>query len=223
MFTGITESLAVIEDINKTELSEYKNSRPNIDKANHHTEITLKLSKSKSNGVKISDSISVNGVCLTVAKIKDSKVTFQVIDETINKTNLGHLKKGDKVNIERSLQIGGRLDGHFVLGHVDGIGTITKIDRGERGSRIKIRIEDRSLLPLIVQKGSIAIDGVSLTVVGVKNSMIEIALIPHTLENTTLGIKKVGSTVNIEIDILSRYLSNIYQFSGNNKENSKVY
>lgn len=223
MFTGITEYLAAIDDINKTASSENKNSKTNMNIANHHTEITLLLSESKSKGVKIGDSISVNGVCLTVAKLKDTKVTFQVIDETINKTNLGDLRKGDRVNIERSIKIGGRLEGHFVLGHVDGIGIIKKIHRGEKGSRIKIRIEDKSLLPLIVQKGSIAIDGVSLTVVSVKQNMVEIALIPHTLENTTFGIKKIGDTVNIEIDILSRYLSNIYRFSGNNKQNSKIY
>lgn len=223
MFTGITEYLAAIDDINKTASSENKNSKTNMNIANHHTEITLLLSESKSKGVKIGDSISVNGVCLTVAKLKDTKVTFQVIDETINKTNLGDLRKGDRANIERSLKIGGRLEGHFVLGHVDGIGIIKKIHRGEKGSRIKIRIEDKSLLPLIVQKGSIAIDGVSLTVVSVKQNMVEIALIPHTLENTTFGIKKIGDTVNIEIDILSRYLLNIYRFSGNNKQNSKIY
>ena len=223
MFTGITEYLAVIEDINKTASLKNKNSKTNMNIANHHTEITLLLSESKSKGVKIGDSISVNGACLTVAKLKDTKVTFQVIDETINKTNLGNLRKGDRTNIERSLKIGGRLEGHFVLGHVDGIGIIKKIHRGEKGSRIKIRIEDKSLLPLIVQKGSIAIDGVSLTVVSVKQNMVEIALIPHTLENTTFGIKKIGDTVNIEIDILSRYLLNIYRFSGNNKQNSKIY
>jgi riboflavin synthase len=221
MFTGITQYLAVIEEIENSILLNDGHSETFSDRGNHHTEITLRLPDSKN--IKIGDSISINGVCLTVSSLRNSRATFQVIDETINKTNFIDLRKGDRVNIERSLVIGDRLDGHFVLGHIDGIGTIKKIDKGEKGSRIKIRVADKKLIPLVAQKGSIAIDGVSLTVVNVKNRTVEIALIPHTLENTTLGLKQVGDTVNIEVDILSRYLANIYQFSGNNKEHSKIY
>ncbi|HKR73284.1 MAG TPA: riboflavin synthase [Candidatus Nitrosocosmicus sp.] len=221
MFTGITQNLAVIEEIKKSTLPNDGHSETISDKGNHHTEITLRLPDLKN--IKIGDSISINGVCLTVASLRNTRATFQVIDETIKKTNLIDLRKGDRVNIERSLMIGDRLDGHFVLGHIDGIGTIKKIEKGRKGSKIKIGIANKKLLPLIAQKGSIAIDGVSLTVVNVKNSTVEIALIPHTLENTTLGLKQVDDTVNIEVDILSRYLSNIYQFSGNNKQNSKIY
>jgi riboflavin synthase len=134
-----------------------------------------------------------------------------------------HLKIGDKVNVERSLSIGDRLEGHFVLGHIDGIGIIKKLERGNSGSRIKIEILNNDLLPLFAQKGSIAVDGISLTVVNIRKNIVEIALIPHTLENTTLGIKKAGDAVNLEADILSRYISNIYQFSGNNKKNSNIY
>ncbi len=160
---------------------------------------------------------------MTVSKINDSKATFQVIDETINRTNFIDLKIGDRVNVERSLSLGDRLEGHFVLGHIDGIGIIKKLVRGHLGSRINIEILNKDLLPLIAQKGSIAIDGISLTVVNVRDSIVEIALIPHTLENTTLGIKEAGDTVNIEVDILSRYISNIYHLSGKNKKNSKIY
>jgi len=218
MFTGITEYLGEIENIKK---NKSKKTKKNDIKANHHTEITLVLPESKD--IKIGDSISINGVCLTVSKLNHSKATFQVIDETINRTNFIDLKIGDKVNVERSLRLGGKLEGHFVLGHIDGIGIIKKLERGSFGSRIKIEILNKDLLPLIAQKGSIAIDGISLTVVTVRKSIVEIALIPHTLENTTLGIKKTGDAVNIEVDILSRYISNIYQFSGNNKKNSKIY
>jgi riboflavin synthase len=221
VFTGITQYLAVIEDISRSSSSIDGPSETNADRGNHHTEITIRLPGSKD--IKIGDSISINGACLTVSNLRNTRATFQVIDETINRTNLIDLKKGDRVNIERSLLIGDRLEGHFVLGHIDGMGLIKKIDIGEKGSRIKIQIANKKLLPLITEKGSIAIDGVSLTVVSVKNSRVEIALIPHTLDNTTLGLKKVGDTVNIEVDILSRYLSNIYQFSGNNKQNSKIY
>lgn len=219
MFTGITEYLCEIENISKNKSK--RNKKKSNSKANYHIEITLILPESK--GIKIGDSVSLNGVCLTVSKINDSKATFQVIDETINRTNFIDLKIGDRVNVERSLSVGDRLEGHFVLGHIDGIGIIKELVRGHLGSRIKIELLNKDLLPLIAQKGSIAIDGISLTVVNVRDSIVEIALIPHTLENTTLGIKEVGNIVNIEVDILSRYISNIYQFSGNNKKNSKIY
>ena len=218
MFTGITEYLGEIENIKKNKSKKTKKSDV---KANHQIEITLVLPESKD--IKIGDSVSINGVCLTVSKLNHSKATFQVIDETLNRTNLIDLKIGDKVNVERSLSIGDRLEGHFVLGHIDGIGIIKKLERGNLGSKIKIEILNKDLLPLIAQKGSITIDGISLTVVNVRDSIVEIALIPHTLENTTLGIKEAGNIVNIEVDILSRYISNIYQFSGNDKKNSKIY
>ena len=218
MFTGITEYLGEIENIKK---NKNKKTKKNDIKPNHHTEITIAIPGSKD--IKIGDSVSINGVCLTVSKLDHPKATFQVIDETINRTNFIDLKIGDKVNVERSLSLGDKLEGHFVLGHIDGTGIIKKLERGNLGSRIKIEILNKDLIPLIAQKGSIAIDGISLTVVTVKKSIVEIALIPHTLENTTLGIKKTGDAVNIEVDILSRYISNIYQFSGNNKKNSKIY
>lgn len=220
MFTGITEYLGEIENIKK---NKSKRTKKDDIKANHHTEIIVVLPEPKSKDIKIGDSVSINGVCLTVSKLNQSKATFQVIDETINRTNFVDLKIGDKVNVERSLSLGGKLEGHFVLGHIDGIGIIKKLEIGDLGSRIKIEILDKDLLPLIAQKGSIAIDGISLTVVNVRKNIVEIALIPHTLENTTLGFKKAGNAVNIEVDILSRYISNIYQFSGNNKKNSKTY
>jgi riboflavin synthase len=219
MFTGITEYVCEIENISKNKSK--RNKKKSDSKANYHIEMTLILPESK--GIKIGDSISLNGVCLTVSKINGAKATFQVIDETIHRTNFTDLKIGDRVNVERSLSVGDRLEGHFVLGHIDGIGIIKKLVRGHLGSRIKIEILNRDLLPLIAQKGSIAIDGISLTVVSVRDSIVEIALIPHTLENTTFGIKEAGDRVNIEVDILSRYISNIYQFSGNNKKNSKIY
>ncbi|VFJ13349.1 riboflavin synthase [Candidatus Nitrosocosmicus franklandus] len=222
MFTGITEYLAVIEDIRESAIKKTDPSKTETkSKGNHHTEITIRLYKSK--GIKIGDSVSVSGVCLTVAKLDGTKATFQVIDETMNKTNFKDLKKGDRVNIERSLRVGGRIEGHFVLGHVDGTGIIKRIEKGDKGSKLKVKIPSKELLPFIVKKGSIAIDGVSLTVVDVKNSIVEIALIPHTLKNTTLGLKKIDDSVNIEIDILARYLTKIYQYSGNNKKNSKIY
>jgi riboflavin synthase len=222
VFTGITEYLAVIEDINKSALTKAVAHQTDAKReGNHHTEITIQLPESKS--IKIGNSVSINGVCLTVAKLKGTRATFQVIDETISKTNFIDLKKGDMVNIERSLKIGDRLEGHFVLGHIDGTGIIKKIERGEKGSKLKVKIVNKQLLPFIAKKGSIAIDGVSLTVVNVEDSIVEIALIPHTIENTTFGLKEMGDMVNIEVDMVARYLFNFYQHSGNNKQNSNIY
>lgn len=218
MFTGIIEHLALVEEIKKNP-ADKDNSKENLKR--YHTEIVINLDKFK--GLKIGDSIAINGVCLTIAKINKGKVSFQAIDETIKKTGLSSLKKGEKVNIERSLKVDGRLEGHFVLGHVDTIGIIKKIEKKNKESKLTLEIKDKQLVQLVVQKGSIAIDGISLTVVKVLKNIIEIAIIPHTLENTTIGLKKPGDLVNIEVDVLARYISKIYQKFGNNKKNSKLY
>lgn len=218
MFTGIIEHLALVEEIKKNP-ADKDNNKENLKR--YHTEIVINLDKFK--GLKIGDSIAINGVCLTIAKINKGKVSFQAIDETIKKTGLSSLKKGEKVNIERSLKVGGRLEGHFVLGHVDTTGIIKKIEKKNKESKLTLEIKDKQLAQLVVQKGSIAIDGISLTVVKVLKNLIEIAIIPHTLDNTTIGLKKPGDLVNIEVDVLARYISNIYQKFGNNKKNSKLY
>ena len=173
--------------------------------------------------LKIGDSVAINGVCLTIAKLDKTMATFQIIDETIKKSCFSSVKKGDKVNIERSLKVGDRLEGHFILGHVDCVGKIERIEKNNTGSKVMVEIADRGILHLIAPKGSITIDGISLTVVSMVDDKVEIALIPHTLENTTLGIKNIGDLVNVEVDILARYVSNIYQNIGNNKKNSKIY
>ena len=221
MFTGIIEDLVKIEEVKKAPAVNKIDKTRTENKNGHHTEITINVEKLKK--LKIGDSIAINGVCLTIAQLKRNLATFQIIDETIKKTCFSYIKKGDKVNIERSLKVGDRLEGHFILGHVDCIGKIAGIEKNSKGSRIIIEITDQSILHLIAQKGSITIDGISLTVVKTIKNKIEIALIPHTLENTTLGIKKEGDFVNVEIDILARYISKIYQNIGNNKKNSKLY
>jgi riboflavin synthase len=221
MFTGIIENLGKIEEVKKTPTANKTSKARPDDKNGHHTEITISLEKFRK--LKVGDSIAINGVCLTVAQLNRNLATFQIIDETIKKTCFSYIKKGDKVNIERSLKAGDRLEGHFVLGHVDCIGKITEMEKNSKGSRIIIEIMDQSILHLVAQKGSITIDGISLTVVKTVKNKIEIALIPHTLENTTLGIKREGDFVNVEVDILARYISKIYQNTGNNKKNSKLY
>lgn len=205
MFTGIIEDLAEIKAIKE------KESKIN----GYHTEIDIRLKRFDK--LKVGDSIAINGICLTIAKLHNDIATFQAIDETIKKTNLANMKEGERVNVERSLMANGRLDGHFVLGHIDGIGKIKRIVKSDIGSSIEIEVIDNDLIKYIVKKGSIAIDGISLTIANVEKNSINIALIPHTLENTTLGIKKEEDTVNIEIDILARYILNNYQLISNNK------
>ncbi len=221
MFTGIIQDLVKIEKITKTNsLHDYK-AKDISDKNRSDMELTINLKKFKK--LKIGDSVALNGVCLTVAKMHKNLATFQLIDETIRKSSFSYVQEGDKVNVERSLKVGNRLDGHFVLGHVDCIGKIILVQKNISGSLIQIEILDNGIIHLIASKGSITIDGISLTVVKVIENKVEISLIPHTLENTTLGIKHEGDYVNIEADILARYISNIYQNIGNNKKNSNIY
>ena len=221
MFTGIVEDLVKIEEIKKTGASKKTKIDGIEDKNRHDTEITINVEKMDK--LKIGDSVAINGVCLTIAKLDKNMATFQIIDETIKKSCFSYIKKGDKVNIERSLKVGDRLEGHFILGHVDCVGKIERIEKNNTGSKVIVEIADRGILHLIAPKGSITIDGISLTVVSMVDDKVEIALIPHTLENTTLGIKNIGDLVNVEVDILARYVSNIYQNIGNNKKNSKIY
>ena len=217
MFTGIIQDLVKINKIKKiNQIPVIK--KIDVDSNNNnvlYTEITLNLKKFKN--LKIGNSIAINGVCLTIAKIDKNQITFQIVNETIQKSCFSYMKKGDKVNVERSLKVGDRLEGHFILGHVDCIGKINSIEKNKTSNNVLIEISDKSVLHLIAQKGSIAIDGISLTVVEIVEDKVKIALIPHTIENTTLGIKNKGDFVNVEIDILSRYISRIYQDFGNNK------
>lgn len=162
------------------------------------------LSKDK----KVGDSISVNGACLTIAKLGGSIASFDIMKETLDKTNLGELKVNDKVNIERSLKIGDRLDGHFVLGHVDGVGIIEKKIQDDTNCVIWISLPDVLEYGLI-PKGSIGVDGISLTIADIKENQFAIALIPHTLKITTLGLKDKGNKVNIEIDYLGKWIKKI--------------
>ena len=148
-------------------------------------------------------SVAVNGACLTLADRRDAVVGFDVIPETWQRTTLQFLKVGDAVNLERSLRIGDRLDGHFVQGHVDGVGTVDRIER--QAGEVKLWVvADAECMPYVVHKGAIALDGTSLTVVDVADNRFSVALIPITLERTTLGQCRPGRKVNIETDIFAR-------------------
>ncbi len=150
------------------------------------------------------DSIAINGCCLTVVSLERGNWSFQAGQETLSKTNLGAFRSGDLVNLERSLPVNGRLGGHFVQGHVDGVGTVDQLDRDADWVTMGFRVASE-LAELMVPKGSVAVDGVSLTVVTVERERFTVALIPHTLSVTTLGQRAIGQTVNIETDILGKY------------------
>jgi len=192
MFTGIVEGVGIVNKISK------------ITKNRSAIEMTIDLGK-QVKGLKIGQSVALNGVCLTATKLSKSKCIFEMIEETTKKTDLGNLKVGGVVNIERSLKAGDRLEGHFVLGHVDGVGVIKKIIKKPKEVQVYFEVP-KSLAKYVVKKGSIAIDGISLTVVDIKKSLASVSLIPHTIEITNFHTKKVGDKINIETDILGKYI-----------------
>lgn len=157
---------------------------------------------------KVGDSISVNGICLTATKIEKTTFSADVSKETLSRTNLGKLKSGSEVNLERALKLGDRLGGHLVTGHIDGPGTVKKMEKRGESLYIEIAVEEKEL-KYIVQKGSITVDGVSLTINSVGNDFFTLNIIPHTLELTTLGEIKPGSHVNIETDIIGKYVESL--------------
>jgi riboflavin synthase len=200
MFTGITEGMGSVKAISKNR-SEHSKRRSDI-------KLTISVGQ-LSRGLKVGNSVSVDGVCLTVTALRNKEAEFELVGETTDRTCLGSLKVGDDVNIERSLRLGDRLEGHIVLGHVDTTGTIEVIDKSESQTKMWIRVNSREVMRSIVSKGSIAVNGTSLTVVDVTSNTFSVVLIPHTAAVTTLGRKSVGDMVNIESDIISKYVSNL--------------
>jgi len=170
--------------------------------------------------VQLGDSIAVSGVCLTVEKFTPDSFSASVMEETLKKTKLGLLEVGVPVNLERALALGGRLGGHLVSGHVDGLGGITSIRRLTNSTMVTIKpLAD--ILPFIAAKGSITIDGVSLTVVDVKDEFT-VSLVEHTLNSTTLGQAKVGEAVNLEVDVLARYVARLLAAGQQSNEPTSV-
>jgi riboflavin synthase len=191
VFTGIIEGLGTIKKFEK--------------KTNTRSAAKMKVNLGNlAKGLKTGHSVAINGVCLTVTKISKNEAEFEMIGETIRKTDLGKLESGDKVNIERSLKVGERMEGHFVLGHVDGTGKIIKIEKMPKEIKFWIELPNE-LTKHVVKKGSIAIDGISLTLVDVIKNKISVCIIPHTIKITNLSSKKIGDKVNIETDILGKY------------------
>jgi riboflavin synthase len=197
MFTGIIEGIRPVKSVSKTSgksLERRADMRLGIDLGNLRR------------GLRVGSSVSINGACLSITKIYRRIAEFELVEETVNRTCLGLLKPGDRVNVERSLRLGARLEGHIVLGHVDTIGIIDEIGRSPRQIKLWVKIKNQRLFGSIISKGSIAIDGISLTVVDIKQDKISIALIPHTVAKTTLALKSKDDKVNIEIDIVGKYI-----------------
>ena len=191
MFTGIIEELAKIKDVEESN-DFYK----------------VNIFSNFSNKLKIGDSIAVNGVCLTATKAEEKYFTVNIIRETLNKSSLRDLKSSSYVNLERSMLISSRIDGHIVQGHVECTATI--VDKVKLDNQTDFTIEiDRNYLKYCIKKGSVALDGISLTIADIVNNKIVVAIIPHTLENTTLKYKKIGDVINLETDMFAKYIEKI--------------
>jgi len=196
MFTGVIEETGTIISINDKDNSK---------------EFTISL-KSMFDDIEIGHSISVNGVCLTLTDISANKINFDIINETLEKSNLGSLSIGSKVNLERALSLSSRFNGHILQGHIEAVGVIVDYKENKKEVKMSIGI-DPGLLIYCIPKGSIAFDGISLTIAKISDNIIDVALIPHTLEHTNLRNKEIGDSVNIETDIIGKY---IYQFISEN-------
>lgn len=201
MFTGIIEEIGQVKDIKKGKKS---------------SKITI-LANEVLKDTKIGDSICTNGVCLTVTSITSKSFEADVMAETLRKSNLGDLKVSDKVNLERALSINGRLGGHIVSGHIDGVGKILSFLKEDNAMWITIEAS-KEILNYIVLKGSISIDGVSLTVAYVDDKVFKVSIIPHTGEETILLKKKIGETANLECDVIGKYVEKLLNLDRKNTE-----
>ncbi|HJP65648.1 MAG TPA: riboflavin synthase [Actinomycetota bacterium] len=193
MFTGIVEELGVVRRAGRNLLVE---------------------TRTVAQDATIGASVAVNGVCLTVVEIEPAAdgaaaaLGFDVSDETLSRTAIGRLGRGDPVNLERPLTLLARLGGHLVQGHVDGVGSIAGIHEGTTDRRVSIRIPD-GLERYLVEKGSVTVDGVSLTVAGLNGATFDVAVVPHTMAVTTFGTRQVGDEVNIEVDMMAKYVERL--------------
>lgn len=193
MFTGIIETLGIVKSVVK-------------DKENLHIAVKSDIT----NELKIDQSVAHNGVCLTVVAIADDEYTVTAIKETLDKTNIGDLKEGDAVNLERAMKLGARLDGHIVQGHVDKTGVCKNI-KDENGSTVFTFSYNFDGNNVTIEKGSITVNGVSLTVVNAKKDEFSVAIIPYTLQHTTFKNFVVGSKINLEFDVIGKYVARLTQ------------
>ena len=188
MFTGIVEEVGKVAETSTTALS-----------------ITA---STVMDDLKVSDSICVNGTCLTVTRMNKSSFSVDTVPETLRRTNLGVLEFGDPVNLERSMSSNGRFGGHIVQGHVDGTGTVLSIDPEGEARNFKFEADD-SIMRYVVEKGFVAVDGTSLTVVNCDYRTFSVTIVPYTWENTVLGSRRLGDAVNLEVDIIAKYVERL--------------
>ncbi|OIR61227.1 riboflavin synthase subunit alpha [Bacillus sp. FMQ74] len=205
MFTGIIEETGTIESMKK---------------AGHSMALTITCSKILED-VHLGDSIAVNGICLTVTDFTKNQFTVDVMPETVKATSLNDLSKGSKVNLERAMAANGRFGGHFVSGHVDGTAEITRIEEKSNAVYYDLKM-DPSLTKTLVLKGSITVDGVSLTIFGLTEDTVTISLIPHTISETTFSEKTIGSKVNIECDMIGKYMYRFLHKANENKTQQTI-
>ena len=197
MFTGIVEEVGIICNW--------------IHKSKDLCQVSIKTD-SLLNSSKIGDSISINGTCLTITTINNKIFTSDIVKETIEKTNFQYIKIGDQVNLERAMKVDSRFDGHLVQGHIEGVGKVKKIQKEEDSFVISIELPN-NLLNYCINKGSIAINGVSLTIASIKENLIDIWIIPHTLSYTTFDVIKENDFVNVETDIFAKYIEKFNQIN----------
>jgi riboflavin synthase len=191
MFTGIVEGLGRVADVKSTKQGAVS--------------LAVELGR-LSRGVKTGQSVAINGVCLSVTARRRATATFDVIQETLRRTNLRYLEVGSNVNVERSLQLSDRVDGHLVMGHIDGVSKISKIGTESDGSIKMWFNEQDNLASWMIPKGAVALDGISLTLVDVLEDGFSVCLIPHTLKLTNFGKKQVGDLVNVEVDFFGKFV-----------------
>jgi len=166
--------------------------------------------------VGIDASIAVNGCCLTVVDLRNDVFTVEAVEETLKKTTIGALQSGDRVNLERAMRLSDRLGGHLVLGHVDGVGRVTQIEPRSTSWMLTIQIPDM-LSRYVIPVGSIALDGISLTAAETNADKVSVSIIPHTWEKTTLSQKQIGDTVNVEVDMIGKYVAKLFPAAGSSK------
>lgn len=205
MFTGIIEEIGEVSRLQKREKS---------------FKISIRASLILED-MKLGDSISTNGLCLTVSEFNQKEFTADIMPESLNRSNLGTLNVGAKVNLERAMSLNGRFGGHIVSGHIDGVGHILEVKKEENAIWFEIKTS-LNLMRYIVEKGSITIDGISLTVAQVKAKSFSVSIIPHTLKGTIMADKKVGDTVNLENDILGKYIEKLWGDSSSSMKESSV-
>ncbi|MCE5220499.1 MAG: riboflavin synthase [Clostridium sp.] len=204
MFTGIIEEVGMLEELSI---------------GNGFGVMKIKCNKVLED-TRIGDSIATNGVCLTVKEKGPCSFKAEVMGETLAKSNLGSLKVGDKLNLERALRLSDRLGGHIVSGHIDGVGKIVSIKEEKDGTWFTISAPE-DVLKYVIYKGSIGIDGISLTVAYVNDEMFKVSVIPHTLENTILSNKKVNSKINLECDLVGKYIEKLFASKDEKEEAGK--